>query len=579
MSNIGKAVLLAARAAACLLLASAWASPYPESARGQELGPADRAQIDAAIPAKPRAVPKRPRKLLVFDLNVNYGGHGSIRHANYAIEQMGNRTGAYTTVVSRDPAVFARDSLRQFDAVFLNNTVGNLFEDPELRQNLLHFICGGGGLLGVHGTSVAFTRWPGAIEDWPEFGVLLGARGANHRDSQEHVFIRLDDPAHPLVQAFDPQGFDYRDEFFRVHDPYSRNRVRVLLSIDTAKTDLSQGLPRGQCERADNDYALAWVRNYGRGRVFYCTIAHNPYVFMDARLLDFYLGAIQFALGDLPAPTTPSSKLTPTVAAQERLGWRLGVAPYSFHKFTFFEAIDKTAQLGLSYMGGLSFQKVSAELPKDFAPSLSDAELQQIRLKLDAAGVRLLTYYLHQIPGDETGCRQVFEFARKLGIETLISEPLPEALDTIEKFCDEYDIRLAIHNHDQKASPHYWDPQKVRDICQGRSARVGACGDVGYWLRSGIDPRQAVRLLQDRLLTLELHDLNAVSSEGHDVPWGSGAGKTAELLREIHQLGSRLTMFGLEYSYDWYDSLPEMGQCIEFFNGQSLALSGDNSAK
>ena len=157
--------------------------------------------IEAAIPARAFAAPRKPRKLLIFDLNVNYGGHGSIPTANLAFELMGRKTGAFETVVSRDPEVFRPESLRQFDAVFFNNTVGNLFTDPALRQSLVEFVYGGGGMMGVHGTSVAFTQWPGAVEDWPEFGLMIGARGANHRASDEHVFIKLDDPAHPLNQA------------------------------------------------------------------------------------------------------------------------------------------------------------------------------------------------------------------------------------------------------------------------------------------------------------------------------------------------------------------------------------------
>lgn len=118
------------------------------------------ARIEAALPQKAPAVPKRPRRLLIFDLNVGYGnGHPSIPAANEAFTLMGKRTGAFETVVTRDPAIFERESLKNFDAVFLNNTVGNLFEDPALRQNLLEFVYGGGGLMGVHGTSVAFTRW------------------------------------------------------------------------------------------------------------------------------------------------------------------------------------------------------------------------------------------------------------------------------------------------------------------------------------------------------------------------------------------------------------------------------------
>jgi sugar phosphate isomerase/epimerase len=315
------------------------------------------------------------------------------------------------------------------------------------------------------------------------------------------------------------------------------------------------------------------VRNYGRGRTFYCTIAHNPDVFRDPKLLPFYLAAAQFVLGDLPAPTIPSASLTPVIRAQENLGWRLGIEAYTFHKFSLFEAIDKTAALGLPFMGGLSLQKVSAGIPKNFEPGLSDDELRQVRLKLDAAGVRMLTYYIHDIPGDEAGCRNVFEFGRKIGIETFMSEPKPEALGTIEKFCDAYDINVALHNHDAKASPVYWNPAGILKACEGRSKRLGACTDLGYWMRAGLDPIEAVRQLKDRLITVQMHDLHARSADGHDVPWGTGAGNTAAFLRELHRLGIRPTMFGLEYSYNWLESMPDITKCIAFFNQVSLELA------
>jgi len=95
---------------------------------------AERELIEAALPARAPARPARPRKLLIFDRNVNYGGHGSIPAANLAFELMGRRTGAFETVVSRDPEVFRPERLRQFDGVFFNNCVGNLFTDAALRQ-------------------------------------------------------------------------------------------------------------------------------------------------------------------------------------------------------------------------------------------------------------------------------------------------------------------------------------------------------------------------------------------------------------------------------------------------------------
>ncbi len=533
----------------------------------------DRAKIANAIPARAPAKPAQPRKLLIFTLNVGYGGHGSIPYANEAFTLMGQKTGAFETTVTNDPAVFGPTSLKRFDAVFFNNTVGNCFTNADLRKSLLEFITGGGGLMGVHGTTVAFTRWPGAIEDWPEFGFMIGARGASHKDSDEHLWLRVEDADHPVTRGFGGSGFDFRDEFFRYQSGYSRSRVRVLLSIDTAKSDLKTGQPRGGITRPDNDYALAWVRSYGQGRVFHSTIAHNPYVFWDPKMLEFYLAAAQFALGDLPAPTTPSARLSPAIRAQERLGWRLGIEAYTFHKFTFFETIEKTAALGLPYIGGLSFQKVSADLPRNFDPQLTDDELTRIRLQLETAGLRLLTYYIQDIPAEEAAARKIFEFGRKMGIETFMSEPKPEALDLIARLCDEYKINVALHNHDQKASPQYWNPEGVLAACQGRTRRLGAAADVGYWMRAGLNPIESVRKLGDRLITIQMHDLHGRGADGHDVPWGSGVGQTAALLKQMRQSGQKPTMIGLEFSYDWEDSLPEVRECIDFFNQTTLELA------
>ncbi len=537
--------------------------------------PADREKVDAALPATAPARPKQPRRLLIYDGNVDYGGHGSIPFANYAFTQMGQRTKTYSTVVSRDPQVFQRENLQKFDAICLNNTVGNLFTDETLRKNLIEFVLGGGGLLGIHGTSVAFTDFSkGARETWPEFALLLGARGASHLAQDERVTVKLDSPNHVLNRPFAGTTFEHSSEFFRVRGPYSRDRVHVLFSIDTLKTKLPAHGAHPGIERKDGDYALAWTRNYGRGRVVYCTIGHSPLDFMNPQVLQFYLGAIQFVMGDLEGTTTPSNRLNKAVRAREELGWRLGVTAWGLHEFTLFETIDKTRQLGLPYLGGLSFQKVSREIPVNFDANLPDRVLEKIRIKMDQAGIRMPTCFYAKIPGDEQGCRKVFEFGRKMGIETFISEPSPESLDVIERFCDEYDINLAIHNHGPKQSPVYWKPEGVLGVCKGRSRRIGACPDTGYWLRSGIDPVEGIRKLGDRLITIQAHDLDQLSEEGHDVPWGTGKARFADLLVELRRQNIRPTLFGVEYSHNYSDNLAETAACIEFFNRHCLNASG-----
>jgi len=421
---------------------------------------------------------------------------------------------------------------------------------------------------------VAFTQWPGAVEDWPEFGFMIGGRGANHLDAEERVHVRVEEPTHPLVRAFGGKDFEHADEFFRVGEPYSRQRVRVLLSIDNERTAKLQGKDRIPKLRDDDDYALAWVKSYGRGRTFYSTMAHHPRDFWDPRLLRFYLAAAQFVLGDLDAPTIPSAKLTPAVRAEEQLGWRLGVEAYTFSRYTFFDTVDRAVEMGIPYVGGLSFQQVGGGIQKNLDPNLTDEEIEQVRLKLASAGVRMLTYFIQEIPGDEEGCRKHFEFARKLGVETFMTEPKLEALDTVERFCDAYNIKVGLHNHDRNASPNYWSPDAILKVCKGRSPRMGACADIGYWMRGGIDPVEGVRKLGSRLITIQMHDLNERTPQGRDVPWGTGAGGTERLILEMHRLKIRPVMFGLEYSDKFEDNRAEVRQCAEFFGQLAIRTAG-----
>jgi type 1 glutamine amidotransferase len=510
-----------------------------------------RQKIEAALPGKAFVTPRKPRRLLIFDLNVNYGGHASILTANMAFTMMGTRTGAFETEISKDPAVFAPDNLKRFDAVFFNNTVGNLFEDPALRQSLVEFVYAGGGLIGVHGTSVAFTKWPGAIEDWPEFGIMLGARGANHKANTEHVFIKRDDPTHPIVQPFGGD-FDYRDEFFRVHEPYSRDRVRVLLSIDTAKTDMTQTPSYGKVVRPDNDYALAWVRQYGRGRVFYCGFAHHPAVFWDPKMLQFYLAATQFTLGDLPAPTTPSAKLTPAVRAQEQLGWRLGLVPSIFPKATLFETIDKATELGLLYVGSRNGQKISSAIPKDFDEQLTNDEIRQIRLKLDAAGVRLLTYRPDRVPSDEAGWRKVLAFIKKMGFEAL-------------------DIQSTVSLPSFPPATPGATPQPTLVPLWSGPALSGR----GLQVLEQLCDWQSLVLAQDRvpdttnplgvLIYEEIVQLGALGSKEETL---------LSLLEQIHQVGRKPTMFSVELGNEQAGATSTLAQTIAAFNKVTVQLAG-----
>ncbi|MBN1418621.1 MAG: ThuA domain-containing protein [Planctomycetes bacterium] len=501
---------------------------------------AEKAKIDAAIPAEAPAKPRRPRRLLVFDLNVGYPGHGSIAHANYAIARMGEKTGAYEAVIDRRIEAFEPENLRRFDAVFLNNTVGNPFDDPRLRESLRAFLYAGGGLLGYHGSSITFQAWPGARETWPEFARILGARGCTHRQPDERVWVKNEGPEHPINAPFGGKDFEFVDEVFRYTEPYSRDHVRVLLSVDTAKTDMNQGQSFGPTVRPDGDYALAWVREYGRGRIFYSAFGHHPRVFWDPRILRHWLAAIQFALGDLDAGTTPSAKLTLAARARERLGWRLAVAFPRAQAASFADAVDRASALGVRYIG-IPDQKLE--------PDLSGDAFAAIRRKLYDADVHPLTYALEAAPAGEAEWDALFASCRKMGIDALIARP-PDSLDRIAAFSDRDRIRVAIRPIGS-GSP---DPKALRDALKGRSPRLGVCADPNAWVDAGIDPLAALEILKDRVIAVRIDD--------------PGAGAKGFLAR-AHALGVRPLIIEIAGAED-------PAKAIAFIDGVARALSSSD---
>jgi len=537
-------------------------------------------RVRAAAPQSARVTPSSPRTILVFNLHVSHGeirsGHPSIPLANYAIKYLSETTGAFHPHFSSDPSYFEKENLEQFDAIVFNNTAGMLTEDETLQSNILDFVYAGGGFLGTHAAGATFCQYP-VYDLFPEYGEMLGGfeNGGHPWKPHDTINLKMDDPTHPANLAFDGENFELSDEVFQFAEPYSRNRVRVLNSIDAARTDMNPKRRMLPERMADQDFAISWVKRYGRGRVFYTSIGHNDHLYWNPPILQQLLDALQFATGDLKGPTIPSAKLTPAIRAQESLGWKLGIEAYTFKDNTLFETIEKVDELGLAYMGGLNVQNVSADIPKKFDHHLTDEEIQAVRSKLAMHGITMLTHFVFDIPGDEVECRRIFEFGRKMGIETFISEPRVEDLDTIEKFCEEYDIKLALHNHGSRLSPAYRHPEKIVELCEGRSPLIGAACDFGYWAREGIQPLEAIKTLGDRVITLQMHDQSQLDADGHDVPWGMGAVKLDLVLEHLEKRNITPVMFGLEYSRNWGHSWLEIRQSIGYFNSQSLKLALD----
>jgi len=277
------------------------ASP-PGQIRGPDrLDAAIKSQIEAGAPRAAIAAPKKPRKLLVTDLQM-YSGHSTIPHGNYLLELMAKNTGAFEPTFSNDLNLLKYPAIKQFDAVYLNNVCGMVHNDPEVRDGILRFVREGGGIGGHH--AVTF-----ANNNWPEFAEMMGGwAGAHHVEPQ---MIKVEDAASPLTKSFGSASFEHSDEFyiFPPSSPYSRAKQRVLLSIDVEQSDRATANRFcAQCTRPDQDYALAWIRTYGKGRTYFTPLGHTPPFYTDPRWTGHLLAAIQYILGDLDADATPSGR-------------------------------------------------------------------------------------------------------------------------------------------------------------------------------------------------------------------------------------------------------------------------------
>ena len=277
------------------------------------------AKIKAAIPETAPAKPEKPRKILVFTLATGFV-HGSIPIGAKMFELMGEKTGAWTTTVSNSPDVFEADSLNQYDAVVMESTTGELFgikerdinklQDAEkekqlrLRKNLLEFVSGGKGIVGIHAAT-------DCSYGWHEYGEMMGGYFNGH--PWGNINVRIDDPKSPLTAVFKGEQFDFSDEIYTYKDTYTRDNLHILLSVDLEKSKGIKPGPKPDTKagenRADHDYGVAWIREYGKGRVFYTLLGHRDETYSNPLSVAFFLAGVQYALGDLKADATPSAKL------------------------------------------------------------------------------------------------------------------------------------------------------------------------------------------------------------------------------------------------------------------------------
>jgi sugar phosphate isomerase/epimerase len=251
-------------------------------------------------------------------------------------------------------------------------------------------------------------------------------------------------------------------------------------------------------------------------------------------------------------------------------GFHLGCQCWTFNRFSVFEAIEFTARAGGTVIEFFPGQQLSPEEPDvRWGHDAPEQAHTKVKAQLEKWKITPMNYGVVGIPKDEAGARKVFDFAKRWNLYGVTTES-DDAIDTIEKMAKEYDIKVCYHNHPRRPNdPNYkvWDPKYIAELVKDRDPRVGACGDTGHWIRTGLKPLECVQILKGRVHALHMKD--RPSQQGDDVVWGSGIGDVAGVLAEVRQQGFEGNV-SVEYETNWDHNITDAAQCIGFVRGLGL---------
>jgi sugar phosphate isomerase/epimerase len=252
-------------------------------------------------------------------------------------------------------------------------------------------------------------------------------------------------------------------------------------------------------------------------------------------------------------------------SASEKLGIKLSLQCWTFNRLTFFETVDKAKALGVKYVEMFPGQKMKPDSDVRVGRTMNEDACAAVQKKLADAGIKVIAYGVDGVPTDMEGARKAFEWAKKMGIEVLVTETTPNEIH--DKLCEEYKIKMALHNH-----PKTWPPDQVLRACKDRSKWIGSCSDTGHWMRADLVPVEQFKKLEGRVLHSHFKDLNEFGN-AHDVAWGTGRGNPKAMLEELKRQGYK-GYLSIEYEYGDLKHLDaNLPKCVEFFDKTMTELA------
>jgi len=253
---------------------------------------------------------------------------------------------------------------------------------------------------------------------------------------------------------------------------------------------------------------------------------------------------------------------------------QLGLQAWTFSRTcSLAETLAKAQSLGIHYLQAYPGQRLGAAPMPTFDHNMAAADRAAVLAEAKARGVAIVSYGVVN-PKDETEWRQVFAFAKAVGLHDLAAEPPGDLLPLVDRLAKETGVAIGIHNHPPPT--HYSDPATALAAVQPYGPELGLCADTGHWVRSGFDPVATLRRAAGRIVSVHFKDLTERGvTSAHDVPWGTGACDAAGQLAELRRQGFAGVVY-IEYEHFESPTMEaDLAHNVEYFR-RALAAPIDD---
>lgn len=273
-------------------------------------------------------------------------------------------------------------------------------------------------------------------------------------------------------------------------------------------------------------------------------------------------------------PDTKLDATTDSTTAQSSTGsdvtsdWKIGVQTYTFRMFTFAEALNKVDSAGAKYIEAYWGQPLGAGMKDSFGIRMSADSRDKVKQLLDKKGIHIVAMGVIS-PDTREEWQKAFDLAKEFGLSYITCEPRDDQWDMIDSMAGNYGIKIAIHDHPKPN--HYWTPDSVLVAIQGHS-NIGSCADLGHWARNGLNPVDCLKKLEGHVYGVHLKDIKKFDdTHAEDTIVGKGVLDYPAIFQQLKRQNFK-GMLSIEHESNWYHSMPDVKETIEFYNDQIAKL-------